>query len=206
MDRPNIIVESTPFQQMENPRKVQKCPHNKSKIQSWLKRVLNWQILCYLLAQSYGKVSTKQELLEDFSRTIAFNALPERGTTSGAQYVAGFQSLHSKIAMGLLETVKYRLLFSDLCSPTDQDLVYDSVACELSAGRKFAITRKGDLAWVPSSTKLGDCICFLAGCAVPFVVRPTGSSFELLGDCYLHSMMKDGSITISAEPRTFEFR
>lgn len=90
--------------------------------------------------------------------------------------------MHSKIAMGLLETVKYRLLFSDLCSPTDQDVVYDSVAHDLSAGRKFAITHNGDLAWVPSSTKLGDCIFFSAGCAVPFVVRPTGSSFELLGD------------------------
>lgn len=137
---------------------------------------------------------------------MAFNALPDRGTTSGIRYIAGFQALHNNIAMRTVETANYRLAFPDFCSPTDQDVIYESVAHELSVGRKFVITDNGDFAWVPSSTKLGDCICFLAGCAVPFVVRPTGSSFKLLGDCYLHSMMKDGSITIGVEPRMFEFR
>lgn len=205
VDRPSIIVESTPYTLLDYPHSVHGYSCNTSP-QSWLKRVLDWQILCYLLAQSYGKVSTKDKLLEDFSRTMAFSALPERSIKSGAQYIAGFQALHSSIATALMGTVNYRLLLPDLGFPKDQNAVYESVAHELAAGRKFAITSNGDFAWVPRSTQLGDCICFLAGYAVPFVIRPSGRLFELLGDCYLHSMMKDGSITISAKPQTFEFQ
>lgn len=87
--------------------------------------------------------------------------------------------------MGLLETVKYRLLFSDLCSPTDQDVVYDSVAHDLSAGRKFAITHNGDLAWVPSSTKLGDCIFFLrvVRCHLSLDLPEVHSSYLVIDIC-----------------------
>lgn len=173
---------------------------------SWLKKLIDWQIMCYLLAESYTSRLKKHQFLEDFCRTMAFNALPNRGTAPGVQYTAGFRALHSQLSNASPGTVKYSLAFPRSYTPADQNVIYESVFLELSAGRKFVITAKKDLAWVPSATKLGDRICFLAGCAVPFVIRPIGKSFELLGDCYLHSMMEDNSIILHTQPQQLEFR
>jgi hypothetical protein len=200
VDRPVIIVELTPpYAQMYRSFGSQEEPYESSELQSWAQRILNWQILCYL-------ISMKHKSFEDFCRAMAFNALPDRSAAAGVRYIAGFQALHSKIAREAPEGARYRLPFPNPVSAIDQDVVFETRVQELSAGRKFVITGKGDFAWVPRSAMLGDCICFLAGSAVPFVVRPVGRVFELLGDCYLHSAMKDGSITIDIEPRLFEFR
>jgi hypothetical protein len=207
VDRPKIIVELTPpYAQMYRLYGFQRNPQDRSQLQSCAQRIVNWQILCYLLAQSYGTTLTKHKFLEDFSRSMAFNALPGRSTAADVKYIAGFQALHNKIARTTPEGARYCLAFSSPISAVDQAVAYESLVQALSAGRKFVITGKGDLAWVPKSTLLGDCICFLAGCAVPYVVRPVGKVFELVGDCYLHSAMKDGSITINMKPQLFEFR
>lgn len=74
------------------------------------------------------------------------------------------------------------------------------------------MTQKGDMAWVPHTTRLGDRICFLTRCAVPFVIRPVEDEdngkrvWELLGDCYLHNRMEYGDILLHEEPELFEFR
>ncbi|PVH94356.1 hypothetical protein DM02DRAFT_602592 [Periconia macrospinosa] len=85
--------------------------------------------------------------------------------------------------------------------------MYESAAVELAAGRKFAITRNGDMAWVPSVTRLGDRICWLAGCGVPFVVRGVGNGeWELVGDCYLHGRMQEGNVRVFERPVGMVFR
>jgi hypothetical protein len=137
---------------------------------------------------------------------MAFNALPNRDAAPGEEHIAGFQVLHSKLVNVTYGAVEYHLAIPKSNAPANQGVIYDSVSTGLSAGRKFAVTNKGDLAWVPSTTRLGDCVCFLAGSAVPFVIRPIGKAFELLGDCYLHSMMSDESITLDVKPEMFEFR
>jgi hypothetical protein len=137
---------------------------------------------------------------------MVFNALPNRGATPQAEYTAGFQALHSKLVNGTPKAVQYFLAFPSSNTPANQGVIYESVFWELSAGPKFVVASKGELAWVLRATKLGDHVCLPAGCAVPFVIRPIGKSFELLGDCYLHSMMSDESIILNLEPRLFEFR
>ena len=61
------------------------------------------------------------------------------------------------------------------------------------------------LAWVPVETRPTDRICLLAGCAIPFVVRPVGQRYELLGDCYRDDMIEEKGLLISQEPYLFEF-
>jgi hypothetical protein len=63
-------------------------------------------------------------------------------------------------------------------------------------GRRYCVTGKGDVALVPRYAAVGDEICKLAGCIVPFVVRSfpgTGSGkklYELVGECYVHGIMR----------------
>jgi hypothetical protein len=50
-------------------------------------------------------------------------------------------------------------------------------------------TAKGYLAAVPFTAKVGDCIAVLAGGRLPFVLRPTGNHYRLVGPCYVHGIM-----------------
>ncbi|KAH8794329.1 heterokaryon incompatibility protein-domain-containing protein, partial [Hyaloscypha sp. PMI_1271] len=53
----------------------------------------------------------------------------------------------------------------------------------------LCITARGYLAAIPFVTKVGDCIAILAGGRLPFVLRPTGNHYRLVGPCYVHGIM-----------------
>ncbi|KAJ9603025.1 hypothetical protein H2200_012320 [Cladophialophora chaetospira] len=64
--------------------------------------------------------------------------------------------------------------------------------------RGLCLTRKGYLAMVPSSAKIGDCICVLLGGQVTYVLRDVtgarqGNMCEYIGECYTHGLM-DGEV------------
>ena len=48
----------------------------------------------------------------------------------------------------------------------------------------------GRLAQVPPSAAVGDVLCIPLGSAVPFVVRPVLDGYQLVGECYVHGLMK----------------
>jgi hypothetical protein len=51
------------------------------------------------------------------------------------------------------------------------------------------ITAKGYLASVPWTAKAGDVIAVLTGGTMPFVLRPVGNYYRLVGHCYVHGIM-----------------
>jgi hypothetical protein len=42
----------------------------------------------------------------------------------------------------------------------------------------------------PKNMAIGDCLVLLMGGKVPFVLRPRGDVFELVGECYVHGAMQ----------------
>jgi hypothetical protein len=60
---------------------------------------------------------------------------------------------------------------------------------EINTGTPLCTTAKGYLAAVPFTAKVGDCIAVLAGGRVPFVLRPIGDHYRLVGPCYVHGIM-----------------
>ena len=60
-----------------------------------------------------------------------------------------------------------------------------------AGGRRVARTGKGHLALVASEAPVGDSIGVSKGGKVPLIIRPVGvNSWELLGDAYVHGIMK----------------
>jgi len=57
-------------------------------------------------------------------------------------------------------------------------------------GNRFCVTVGGRAAIVPSRTCVGDVICFFKGARMPYLVRPQGEDFELIGCCYVYGMME----------------
>jgi len=55
--------------------------------------------------------------------------------------------------------------------------------------KRVVRTRTGYLALVPRAVQKGDKIVVLKGGPVPFLLRPKGEEFSLLGDCYVHGVM-----------------
>jgi len=60
------------------------------------------------------------------------------------------------------------------------------------ARNRFCITERGRAAIVPPKTQKGDVIALLAGARMPFLLRPCGKAFELIGCCYVHGLMEGG--------------
>jgi hypothetical protein len=59
---------------------------------------------------------------------------------------------------------------------------------------KFFVTEGGYIGLAQNEVRPGDLICDLTGTSAPAVLRPVESHYHLIGDCYVHGMMK-GAIT-----------
>jgi hypothetical protein len=179
--------------------------------QSLAKDMLDWMYQCYVEAMSIPLRSVENVDSERFCRAMAFGgrleetATPAEDATPANDYMMGFQALFSKFE-SLAAKAHYHPSFLQSHSKQGcRNTIYESKFAELSVGRKFCVTKKRHLAWVPLDTRPTDRICFLAGCGVPFVVRPVDQHYELVGDCYRDDMGEEKSLLISQVPHLFEF-
>jgi hypothetical protein len=67
-------------------------------------------------------------------------------------------------------------------------------------GRKYFQSRTGYIGLVPDATQEGDKICVFFGGDTPFVIRPSGDQYLLIGACYVHGIMK-GEAMVEFEDR-----
>ncbi|KAF5713019.1 heterokaryon incompatibility protein het-6 [Fusarium globosum] len=63
-------------------------------------------------------------------------------------------------------------------------------ATSASDGRVFARSKKGYYVLGPSALEAGDVVCVFFGCKVPFCLRRAGERYLLVGECYVHGLMK----------------
>jgi hypothetical protein len=60
----------------------------------------------------------------------------------------------------------------------------------MAYGRRIGRTSRGYLALLPADTVVGDSVVLCEGGQTPLILRPNGRNFELVGDSYVHGMMK----------------
>ncbi|KAH8589839.1 heterokaryon incompatibility protein-domain-containing protein [Bisporella sp. PMI_857] len=79
------------------------------------------------------------------------------------------------------------------CTGTDEDLagVFHNTVIQ----RTLAVTESGYLGPVPEGTQQGDCICILLGAGVPFILRPEGDYWRLIGESYFYGLMKGEALS-----------
>ena len=88
-------------------------------------------------------------------------------------------------------------LFPSPCASEVEHLRLDDFAMGLYLQAQAFLSFAGR---VPPASREGDRIVILAGGHVPFVMRPTGDSCELVGPCYIHNMM-DGEMFSKGQQR-----
>jgi len=59
-----------------------------------------------------------------------------------------------------------------------------------STKRRPCLSKKGYIGMFPLTAQVGDTIFVIAGAPIPFLLRPKGDAYELLGQCYVHGIMK----------------
>lgn len=77
-------------------------------------------------------------------------------------------------------------------SPLPKQHVWDAVQIMQKnlCCRKLTTTRDGRIGIVPTGAEQGDIICILLGCSTPLLVRPFDGRYKLIGECYVHGIMK----------------
>jgi hypothetical protein len=62
------------------------------------------------------------------------------------------------------------------------------------SGRKFFCTSRGFIGFGPKVLRNNDLCCVLFGARVPFILRETQNHYLLVGECYLHGIMRGEAI------------
>jgi hypothetical protein len=71
-------------------------------------------------------------------------------------------------------------------------------------GRRFAVSSKGYIGWVPESmyrgddqqTKVGDLYCIIFGCSMPVILRECGGYYQVIGEGYLQGFMEGRAVEL----------
>ncbi len=77
-------------------------------------------------------------------------------------------------------------------------------ATSASDGRVFARTRRGYYVLGPAALEPGDVACVMFGSKVPFCFRPMGKRHLLVGECYVHGLMKGEAMDMLAQNKLHE--
>ena len=60
--------------------------------------------------------------------------------------------------------------------------------------RRFGTTISGYMGLFPAQAQKGDAIAIIYGAPKPFVLRPRGENYQLIGECYVHCIMDGGAL------------
>ncbi len=77
-------------------------------------------------------------------------------------------------------------------------------AASASEGRILARTTRGYYVLGPAALETGDTVCVLFGAKVPFCLRPVDERFLLVGECYVHGLMKGEAMDMLAQNELHE--
>jgi Heterokaryon incompatibility protein (HET) len=81
----------------------------------------------------------------------------------------------------------------DFANGRNVDDIYWS-ASRFCTGRKVFCTQQGMFGLGPANLRKGDLCCVLFGAQVPFILRSVGMKYKLVGESYVHGIMKGEAV------------
>ena len=82
----------------------------------------------------------------------------------------------------------------------DEAWPYECALQDVHKGRRICVTKGRYMGVTTYDTEKGDLLALLEGFAMPFVLRPKGDNFVIIGDCYIHGIM-DGELACVPEAK-----
>lgn len=125
---------------------------------------------------------------ESYWRTLlAGESLP--GTTSDGELQSAYEAWQNLLNRGL--GGEYKPL-TELPDENEKGSEFDRAMTETCVGRRLFTTAQHNLGLGPGEARVGDAVCFLGNTSTPFVLRPKGNYFELVGESYVHEFVEQG--------------
>ncbi len=94
----------------------------------------------------------------------------------------------------------------DIFDLTDQEVKFLEDIMLASFHKRLLFTQDGFIGMAPYETRKGDIVCLLFGCRVPVVLRKrTEGGYELVGEAYVHGVMKGEAMTKANGERLQDF-
>ena len=148
-------------------------------------------------------------------RDFAFTGLGFVGTSEPGTYL-GFDQLFETTLLldldletpgGSLQRLRYartsvgspvfaarQIIHGQVTGPVGCNKKYDNVfhaLCTRLRNTRIAVSPKQQICILPAKTQIGDVVCILRGCNVPFVLHPTAYEriYEVVGGAYVHGVM-----------------
>jgi hypothetical protein len=119
----------------------------------------------------------------------------EEWLANGVAYLINAVGKHTFISQGLREAA----------GGQGHDAKWSRAASGASTGRAFAKTAKGYFVLGPKVMEVGDIVCVLFGGKTPFCLRPwTDGQYLLVGECYVHGLMKGEAEFLDLGEESFE--
>jgi hypothetical protein len=133
-----------------------------------------WQTCCALvpdLDENMDQIRNEFNHLDAFMETFR-----RRGT---------IKNQHSRSIYHVLLLAK---LFKQAIT-RDLTLLDFSVRVDASTNRRLIRTQNGYIGLAPQLVHQGDSIALMKGAKTPFILRPSGRSWEIVGECYIYGIM-----------------
>ena len=137
--------------------------------------------------QSYSLL-LKSEIWEDGVAGVQFNNFGLHDFMARNSELSVFGSTLKELVFGTpkLFSNRHRRLYN----PTEIVREALSWATNAMAWRRLITTEKGYLGLAVAATEPDDRIGIFVGCRTPLILRPRGNCFQVVGECYVHGIMK----------------
>ncbi|MCJ1230814.1 hypothetical protein MMC12_007488 [Toensbergia leucococca] len=122
---------------------------------------------------------TGEPMNEVYKRTLVVNRAPEGGEAS-LQYVETQYG-------SLISFLRGQMACMDFAAFHER---HSQLLQGLAEGRVLILTKRGYLGLAPWGTRIGDSVCVLLGMPTPTILRSEFDHFKLVGECYVHGIMK----------------
>lgn len=75
---------------------------------------------------------------------------------------------------------------------------------DVGYGRHFMKTAEGYIGMAPPGTQVTDIVCVILGCRLPMILRPVGTVYQVVGNCFLYGI-GNGEAILGPMPSGWQF-
>lgn len=138
------------------------------------------------LSSNHTRYLTRKLLIQAIGFTLIAGTLEKHLLDTNSAAVQGIITLleHIDLQLTSLSGNIHRGVI-----PDDTRSQYSSALSRACTSRRFFTTRKGYIGLGPPTLQTEDNICILFGGRTPYILRPHGKSYCLIGECYIHGIM-----------------
>jgi hypothetical protein len=76
---------------------------------------------------------------------------------------------------------------------------FERLATEACHGRRYFMSAEKYIGLGPEVLAKGDLVCVIIGAKTPFLLRPRGDTYQVVGECYLYGFMEGQAIEMAAK-------